>query len=485
MSKKSSKKDTKKNTVSSIDETTMMPIVDLSDDDDINYFDDDTEVDIADSVDDDKQTVDMKHSDITSDDLDAYLSDGGINTSYVYGTSPSAIDDTDNDDSDADFDTADGITGYIDSDINDDMLDSAASIFDSLDDENSSDVHTSDDDADDYDEIEMTPPFDVFESDDIDDSNSDSDNNDDALHFDDDGIDRQHSFTDNDRLIMHNIADRMEDITYDEVPDYAKVYDDMLNAALELRHETAENMYESGEAYRYANDIDMRAFMSYGSTVPFMSSKAVDDLCVKYGLGIHDAIDKKKSISSIDDYAWKRGQTRGLLLTELVPTIEKSEARKERKSNPNAADIDDAIAKKYSKGCHLRKSFAIDGGAIRRIVEDGEKWGFDTRQCWNLDAYIPVMLYPRFKWLQENAHGYDGRFNSENDYNEKVMNPIIDALELHLVFYSLADADDIIDAYCEKNHLPLLDHYLIEARAMQRIKHGYYLISKYLFGFWD
>ena len=65
------------------------------------------------------------------------------------------------------------------------------------------------------------------------------------------------------------------------------------------------------------------------------------------------------------------------------------------------------------------------------------------------------------------------------------MNPIIDALELHLIFYTIGYGDAMIEEYRKKNGLSETDAVLIEGRIMQRIRHGYYLISKHLFGFWD
>lgn len=456
MSKKSNKKST--NSVSSIDELTM-PIVDLSDDVDGNVpddidgngtFSDDDEVkgildeNFGDSAHDNDTDGTVLHPDITSNDLDAYLSDGAISNSAENRNGKLTWLNHGNDDTDDSHNCCGHEPLHKDEILN--MLDILANI-----------------DGTSTDDCEVTTG---------DESTGNNDN-------------RHRLMTDNERLLLHTTADEMENIEYDEIPANVKAYDDMLDAALQLRHETAEVMYDTGEAYRYADNIDMRAFMSYGSTVPFMMSEPVDKLCIKYGLGIHDATDYDRSISNSDDYAWKRNQARGLLWSEILPTGAKSELRKEHRANPNAAEIDEAIAERYMKGRHVKKSFAIDGGAIRRNVEDGEKWGFDTRQCWNLDSYIPAMLYPRFKWLQENAHGYDASFKSEEEYNEKVIAPIIDALELHLVLYTIGDGDNIIDAYCDKYDISILNRNLIELRAMQRIKHGYYLIAKYLFGFWD
>lgn len=440
------KKSGKKKDVQTVDEFT--PIVDLSDmDDEIDFasvLDDDTEA--ADEATD--KATDPKHPGITSDDLDAYVHDGGID---CYEKTPI-------------MDVHKAPTaGYIYHDASDDIP--IAWDCDG-------------DDSDDFDAMVMTDePSEDVDCDEIGD--------DDVNTADDTGSSSQHG--DGDREEMLKMLERMDgDLCYDELPDYAKPYDEMVDGVLQLRVETAEKMYDSCKAHRYLDDIDMCAFLSYGSTVPFMASKPVDDLCVKYGLGMHDAIDPSDSISSNSDgYAWKRGQARGLLWSEIVPTIRKSDARKNRRENSDSAAVDELIADGFRKGTHLRKKFDIDGGAIRRCVADGEKWGFDTRQCWNLDSFIPTLLYPRFVWLRDNAHGYDASFPDENAYNKNVMNPIIDALELHLVFYTIGDSDAMIEEYRKKNGLSNTDAILIEGRIMQRIRHGYYLIAKHLFGFWD
>lgn len=459
MAKKSGKKKDEKTVEEKLDE--FIPIVDLGDEED--------EIDFAGVLDDDTDTTDPKHPSITSDDLDAYVHDGGIDcyektpimdvpkattASYIY---PDASDD---------------IPIAWDCDGN------AADDFDAIaTPASSSAVVPNEMLLKDWDETVLDEPSEDVDCDGIGDDDVDA--------ADDTGSSDQRG--DGDREEMLKMLERMDgDLCYDELPDYAKPYDEMVDGVLQLRVETAEKMYDSCKAHRYLDDIDMRAFMSYGSTVPFMASKPVDDLCVKYGLGMHDTIDPSDSISdNSDGYAWKRGQARGLLWSETVPTIRKSDARKNRRENSDSAAVDELIADGFRKGAHLRKKFDIDGGAIRRCVAEGEKWGFDTRQCWNLDSFIPTMLYPRFAWLRDNAHGYDASFPDENAYNKNVMNPIIDALELHLVFYTIGDGDAMIEAYREKNGLSNTDAILIEGRIMQRIRHGYYLIAKHLFGFWD
>ena len=451
MAKKSGKKKDEK-TVDG-----FIPIVDLGDkEDEIDFaavLDDDTEE--ADKVTD--KATDPKHPCITSDDLDAYVHDGGID---CYEKTPI-------------MDVPKAATaGYIYSDDSDDMP---------IDWDDDGDV------ADDFDAIAApVSPTAVAPSeillDNWEESILDEPSEDTA-----DGTGSSSKRGDGDRDEMLKMLERMDgDFCYDELPDYAKPYDEMVDGVLKLRAETAEKMYDSCKAHRYLDDIDMRAFMSYGSTVPFMASKPVDDLCVKYGLGMHDAIDPSDSISdNSEGYAWKRGQARGLLWSETVPTIRKSDARKNRRENSDSAAVDKLIADGFRKGTHLRKKFDIDGGAIRCYIAEGEKWGFDTRQCWNLDSFIPTLLYPRFVWLRDNAHGYDASFPDENAYNKNVMNPIIDALELHLVFYTIGYGDAMIEEYRKKNGLSETDAVLIEGRIMQRIRHGYYLIAKHLFGFWD
>lgn len=442
MAKKSCKKKDEK----TADE--FIPIVDLGDEE--------NEIDLAGMLDDDTEetdeatdkAIDPKHPGITSDDLDAYVHDGGID---CYEKTPI-------------MDVPEAPTaGYIYHDDFDDMP--IAWDCDG-------------DDSDDFDAMVMTDePSEDVDCDEIGDDDGD------AV----DGTGSSSKRSDGDREEMLKMLERMDgDLCYDELPDYAKPYDEMVDGVLQLRVETAEKMYDSCKANRYLDDIDMHAFLSYGSTVPFMASKPVDDLCVKYGLGMHDAIDPSDSISdNSDGYAWKRGHARGLLWSETVPTIRKSDARKNRRENSDSAAVDELIADGFRKGAHLRKKFDVDGGAIRRCVAEGEKWGFDTRQCWNLDSFIPTLLYPRFVWLRDNAHGYDASFPDENAYNKNVMNPIIDALELHLVFYTIGYGDAMIEEYRKKNNLSETDAVLIEGRIMQRIRHGYYLIAKHLFGFWD
>ena len=458
MAKKSGKKKDEK----TVDE--FIPIVDFGDEEDEIDFENALDV-----LDDDTDTTDPKHPDITSDDLDAYVHDGGIDcyektpimdipqaptAGYIYPDDP---DDTPID-WDGDGDIAEDFDAIV-------APASPATVI-------PSEILLKD-----WDEVMPDEPSGDVDCDGIGDDDGDT--------VDGTGCSSPHG--DVDREEMLKMLERMDgDLCYDELPDYAKPYDEMVDGVLQLRAETAEKMYDSCKAHRYLDDIDMRAFMSYGSTVPFMASKPVDDLCVKYGLGMHDAIDTSDSISgNCDGHAWKHGQARGLLWSETVPTIYKPDARKNRRENSDSAAVDELIADGFRKGAHLRKKFDIDGGAIRRCVADGEKWGFDTRQCWNLDSFIPTMLYPRFAWLRDNAHGYDASFPDENTYNKKVMNPIIDALELHLVFYTIGDGDAMIEAYRKKNGLSDTDAVLIEGRIMQRIRHGYYLIAKHLFGFWD
>lgn len=461
------KKSGKKKDTQTVDEFT--PIVDLGDEED--------EIDFASVLDDDTEetdeatdkATDPKHHGITSDDLDAYVHDGGID---CYEKTPI-------------MDVPKAPTaGYIYHDDSDDMPiawdddDDVAEDFDAIAAPVSpATVTPSEMLLKDWDETVLDEPSEDVDCDEIDDDDGD------AV----DGTGSSSKRGDGDREEMLKMLERMDgDLCYDELPDYAKPYDEMVDGVLQLRAETAEKMYDSCKAHRYLDDIDMRAFMSYGSTVPFMASKPVDDLCVKYGLGMHDAIDPSDSISSNSDgYAWKRGHARGLLWSETVPTIRKSDARKNRRENSDSAAVDELIADGFRKGAHLRKKFDIDGGAIRRCVADGEKWGFDTRQCWNLDSFIPTLLYPRFVWLRDNAHGYDASFPDENVYNKDVMNPIIDALELHLIFYTIGYGDAMIEEYRKKNGLSETDAVLIEGRIMQRIRHGYYLIAKHLFGFWD
>ena len=453
------KKSGKKKDVQTVDE--FIPIVDLGDEED--------EIDFPDTHDDDTEATDPKHPCITSDDLDAYVHDGGID---CFEKTP--IMDV----------TKEPTAGYIYHDDSDDMpidWDVDGDIVEDLDalveSASPTTVIPSEILLKDWDEVMPDEPSGDVDCDEIGDDDVDA--------ADDTCGSGQHG--DVDREEMLKMLERMDgDLCYDELPDYAKPYDEMVDGVLQLRAETAEKMYDSCKAHRYLDDIDMRAFMSYGSTVPFMASKPVDDLCVKYGLGMHDAIDPSDSISSNSDgYAWKRGQARGLLWSETVPTIRKSDARKNRRENSDSAAVDELIADGFRKGAHLRKKFDIDGGAIRRCVAEGEKWGFDTRQCWNLDSFIPTLLYPRFVWLRDNAHGYDASFPDENAYNKGVMNPIIDALELHLVFYTIGYGDAMIEEYRKKNGLSDTDAILIEGRIMQRIRHGYYLIAKHLFGFWD
>lgn len=455
MTKKSGKKKDEK----TVDE--FIPIVDLGDEED--------EIDFPDTHDDDTEATDPKHPCITSDDLDAYVHDGGID---CFEKTP--IMDV----------TKEPTAGYIYHDDSDDMpidWDVDGDIVEDLDalveSASPTTVIPSEILLKDWDEVMPDEPSGDVDCDEIGDDDVDA--------ADDTCGSGQHG--DVDREEMLKMLERMDgDLCYDELPDYAKPYDEMVDGVLQLRAETAEKMYDSCKAHRYLDDIDMRAFMSYGSTVPFMASKPVDDLCVKYGLGMHDAIDPSDSISSNSDgYSWKRGQARGLLWSETVPTIRKSDARKNRRENSDSAAVDELIADGFRKGAHLRKKFDIDGGAIRRCVAEGEKWGFDTRQCWNLDSFIPTLLYPRFVWLRDNAHGYDASFPDENAYNKGVMNPIIDALELHLVFYTIGYGDTMIEEYRKKNGLSDTDAILIEGRIMQRIRHGYYLIAKHLFGFWD
>lgn len=445
MSKKSSKKTKNtQNNVTSIDEITASQIVDLSgiEDDGFAVIDDMPENDSADDAGSENSPS------VTSDDLDAYLSDGAIGT---YSGSNYASDGTAN----ATNNDSDDICPPYDFNLASSLLDD-------------------NDDSMTLDDID-----DVMDKCDSDTSSNDNDANDNGS-----GIDRSNAMTDDDHRIMSEMLKIMDNIDYDEIPDGVRIYDDMLNGALQLRHETAESMYETGEAYRYADDIDMRAFMCYGATVPVMASEPIDKLCVKYGLGIHDSTNREHSISD-GDYEWKKGQSRGLLHFETIPTTDKHSLRDNRRDNPDTAAIDELIAKGYSKGRHLKKSFVIDGEAIRQNAAEGEKWGFDTRQCWNLDTYIPTILYPRFMWLHENAHGFEAMFKTQEEYDEKVMLPILDALELHLVLYTIGDGEQIIDTYCEKNNLSMVDNCLINARAMQRIKHGYSIIANHLFGFWD
>ena len=453
------KKSGKKKDVQTVDE--FIPIVDLGDEED--------EIDFPDTHDDDTEATDPKHPCITSDDLDAYVHDGGIDcfekTPIMDVTKEPTAGYIYHDDSD---------DMPIDWDVNGDIVEDLDALVESA---SPTTVIPSEILRKDWDEVMPDEPSGDVDCDEIGDDDVDA--------TDDTCGSGQHG--DVDREEMLKMLERMDgDLCYDELPDYAKPYDEMVDGVLQLRAETAEKMYDSCKAHRYLDDIDMRAFMSYGSTVPFMASKPVDDLCVKYGLGMHDAIDLSDSISSNSDgYAWKRGQARGLLWSETVPTIRKSDARKNRRENSDSAAVDELIADGFRKGAHLRKKFDIDGGAIRRCVAEGEKWGFDTRQCWNLDSFIPTLLYPRFVWLRDNAHGYDASFPDENAYNKGVMNPIIDALELHLVFYTIGYGDTMIEEYRKKNGLSDTDAILIEGRIMQRIRHGYYLIAKHLFGFWD
>lgn len=461
------KKSGKKKDAKTVDE--FIPIVDLGDEED--------EINLADMLDDDieatdeaaDKAADPKHPCITSDDLDAYVHDGGIDcfekTPIMDVTKePTAgyIYHDDSDDMPIDWDVDGDIVEDLDA-----LVESAAPAT----------VIPSEILLKDWDEVMPDEPSGDVDCDEIGDDDVDA--------ADDTCGSGQHG--DVDREEMLKMLERMDgDLCYDELPDYAKPYDEMVDGVLQLRAETAEKMYDSCKAHRYLDDIDMRAFMSYGSTVPFMASKPVDDLCVKYGLGMHDAIDPSDSISdNSEGYAWKRGQARGLLWSETVPTIRKSDARKNRRENSDSDAVDELIADGFRKGSHLRKKFDIDGGAIRRYIAEGEKWGFDTRQCWNLDSFIPTLLYPRFVWLRDNAHGYDASFPDENAYNKNVMNPIIDALELHLVFYTIGYGDAMIEEYRKKNGLSDTDAILIEGRIMQRIRHGYYLIAKHLFGFWD
>ena len=461
------KKSGKKKDAKTVDE--FIPIVDLGDEED--------EINLADMLDDDieatdeaaDKATDPKHPCITSDDLDAYVHDGGIDcfektpimdvpkeptAGYIYHD--------DSDDMPIDWDVDGDIVEDLDA-----LVESASPAT----------VIPSEILLKDWDEVMPDEPSGDVDCDEIGDDDVDA--------ADDTCGSGQHG--DVDREEMLKMLERMDgDFCYDELPDYAKPYDEMVDGVLQLRTETAEEMYDSCKANRYLDDIDMHAFLSYGSTVPFMASKPVDDLCVKYGLGMHDALDPSDSISdNSDGYAWKRGHACGLLWSETVPTIRKSYARKNRRENSDSAAVDELIADGFRKGAHLRKKFDIDGGAIRRYIAEGEKWGFDTRQCWNLDSFIPTLLYPRFVWLRDNAHGYDASFPDENAYNKNVMNPIIDALELHLVFYTIGYGDAMIEEYRKKNGLSDTDAILIEGRIMQRIRHGYYLIAKHLFGFWD
>ena len=90
------------------------------------------------------------------------------------------------------------------------------------------------------------------------------------------------------------------------------------------------------------------------------------------------------------------------------------------------------------------------------------------RQCWNLDSFIPTLLYPRFVWLRDNAHGYDASFPDENAYNKGVMNPIIDALELHLVFYTIGYGDAMIEEY-RKKKMCIRDSIYVLRRGSPRV----------------
>lgn len=209
------------------------PIVDLSDMED--------EIGLADMLDDDTEATDEaadkasdpKHPGITSDDLDAYVHDGGID---CYEKTPIM-----------DVHKAPTV-GYIYPDVSDDIPiawdcdGDAADDFDAISAPVSpSTVIPSEMLLKDWDETVLDEP-----SEDVDCDGTGDDDGDTV-----DGTGSSSRLGDGDRVEMLKMFKRMDgDLCYDELPDYAKPYDEMVDGVLQLRAETAEKMYDSCKADR-------------------------------------------------------------------------------------------------------------------------------------------------------------------------------------------------------------------------------------------
>ena len=213
------KKSGKKKDPQTVDEFT--PIVDLGDEED--------EIDFASVLDDDTEetdeatdkATDPKHHGITSDDLDAYVHDGGID---CYEKTPI-------------MDVPKAPTaGYFYHDDSDDMPiawdddDDVAEDFDAIAAPVSpATVTPSEMLLKDWDETVLDEPSEDVDCDEIDDDDGD------AV----DGTGSSSKRGDGDREEMLKMLERMDgDLCYDELPDYAKPYDEMVDGVLQLRAET-------------------------------------------------------------------------------------------------------------------------------------------------------------------------------------------------------------------------------------------------------
>ena len=101
-----------------------------------------------------------------------------------------------------------------------------------------------------------------------------------------------------------------------------------------------------------------------------------------------------------------------------------------------------------------------DKERLKKIKKFKKKYGFDYRDCWNLDVSIAYYVLPRLIYIRAKEYGYPSEFDSIEPWN-KILDKVIAAFT-----YMTEDDFFIINPHREE------------------IDEGLDLFRKYFFHFW-
>ena len=230
-------------------------------------------------------------------------------------------------------------------------------------------------------------------------------------------------------------------------------------------------------------------FFSTARRRPLVCDKHIDALFRRYSIGWYD------SNTEEDEH-------RPLWFESFPDEYEPYYRKHLRKAGKKARKLARNMAARYpdaKPGRNYRKA-TVDWLYASKLEKRGASLSFDPREIINLDCSVSVALYPMMAEFRECACGYGPEFETFEDYIETAVDPVIEAMELHL-FQSFGDLK--ISEWCDRhwhdeikplnveleggasNEKQRIRYYCaITARICDRIAEGYSVFAKYLQSYW-